>query len=120
MSGRASSPPLEGDKHAAALARCIGGRWVSEGRRLLRIVAQGSKQLAIAHELRVSEAYVGMLLAGTRRPRHEVEARIWLAYGIHAEAFGLAPTQRSVGLECSTAATSDRTLDSKADDTAAE
>ncbi len=109
MTAYAVSTPLE-DFVERKLARCIGGRWPSEGRRLLRAVARKNKQVVMANQLRVSAAYVGMLLAGKRQPSPRLQARIWLAYGIHGEAWGLAPTQLSVGLESSTAADNACTL----------
>lgn len=108
--------------HGRELARTVNGRTLSEGRRQLRIVARATKQIIVAAQLGCTEAYVGMLLAGKRVPRARMQARIWLAFGIPGHEWGLAPTQLSVGLESSTDASAESTVDASTsrDERAAE
>jgi len=88
MTAPAAAALLEGPRFAY---RDACGRTCSEGRRLLNVIADATKRLAIAAALGCSERHVGRLVNGQREPSPEMIARIFVTFGIRGEAWGLAP-----------------------------
>ena len=96
MTAAAQLPAIEEPAPRRLAYRDAGGRWRSEGQRLLSVVKGTDKNLTIAAQLEISERYAAMLLIGDRQPSCEVIARAWMLWRIPGEAWGLAPLELSV------------------------
>lgn len=66
-----------------------GMRWVTEGSRLLkrRLAERDEKQIVMAANLGISDAYVSQLITGFKRPDYDLAGRIEDQYQIPMQAW---------------------------------